>query len=138
MRIFGWMFGRSRPPIEPDGFGQSLWDDLRWTWRVRRYRRMAVTWRKPTPDEDAAIVADPLLGRFGDDTIGLAEIGGVRWIVRDHDWFGWPDPPRFVFFAMAGDRVVAAAGFNDWPPCWTPAPPDYSTVTPTIFQSPPS
>ncbi|KQM61467.1 MULTISPECIES: hypothetical protein [unclassified Sphingomonas] len=138
MRRFGWLFRQSSKPVQTDGFGQSLLDDLLWIGRVRRYRQMAMTWRKPTADEEVAIVADPLLGRFGDDTIGLAEINGLRCIVRDHDWFGWPDPPRFVFFALAGNRVVAAAGFHDWPSCWTPAPPDYSIVTPTTFQSPPS
>lgn len=138
MALFAWISRRYATSIKPDGFGQGLLDDLRWIWRVRRYRQLTMTWRAPTPDEEAAIIADPLLGRFGDDTIGIAEIDGLRCIVRDRDWFGWPDPPRFVFFAMAGDRVAAAADFNDWPSCWTPAPPDYSIVTPTTFHSPPS
>lgn len=130
-------FRRCAPvAVEPDGFGQSFLDDLRFLFRFPRARRRPVTWRIPTDMEGAAIEAHPVLGRFGDDTIGVADVDDERWIVRDRDWFGWPDPPQYIFFALADDRIRAAADFDRWPPRWTR--PDYSIVTPTTFQSPPS
>lgn len=118
------------------GIGQSMLDDIRWSSRCRAYRRRAIVWTAPTADEEAAIVADPLLGRFGDTTVGIATIDGVRCIVRDRDWFGWPDPPRFAFMAREGERIVAFADFHDWPSCWTPSPDaGQPTVIPTTFHS---
>ncbi|WP_294325240.1 hypothetical protein [uncultured Sphingomonas sp.] len=136
MRISRWLLRRPPPSIEPDGFGQSLLDDLRFWRRFRRARRRPILWRMPTDAERAVIDAHPILGRFGDDTIGIAEVDGERWIVRDRVWHGWPDPPRHVFFATVGDTIRAATDFDRWPPRWTR--PDYSIVTPTTFQSPPS
>ncbi|WP_288411358.1 hypothetical protein [uncultured Sphingomonas sp.] len=136
MRLFGRLPRRSRPPVEPDGFGQSLRDDLRFWHRFRRARSRAVAWCVPTDAERKAIEAHPILGRFGDDTIAVAEVDGERWTVRERVWHGWPDPPRYVFFATAGNTIRAAADFADWPPRWTR--PDYSIVTPTTFHAPPS
>lgn len=130
--LFG-LTGRSR---DDDVIGQSMFDDIRWTSRCRAYRCRAIVWTAPTADEEAAIVADPLLGRFGDTTVGIATIDGVRCIVRDRDWFGWPDPPRFAFMARDGDRIIASADFHDWPCCWTPSPDaGQPTVMPTTFHS---
>jgi hypothetical protein len=116
--LFRSLLGIGTPPVEPDGFGQSTIDDLRFTLRFRRCRRMAVCWRVPTTEEARAIEADPILGRFGDVTIALAEVDGRRWLVRERDWHGWPDPPRYVFFAMDGTDVWAGADFDWWPSAW--------------------
>jgi hypothetical protein len=114
------LFGIGTPPVDPDGFGQSIADDNRFLLHFRQCRRATVVWRIPTNDEARAIDADPIIGRFGDLTIGVADVDGRRWIVRERDWHGWPDPPRFVFFAMEGDKVWAGADFDRWPGSWWP------------------
>ena len=63
-----------------------------------------------------------MVGRFGDETIGVAEVDGRRWIVRERVWFGWPDPRQFVFFALEGRKVWAGADFDGWPRAWAKAP----------------
>ncbi|KQM86028.1 hypothetical protein ASE67_09150 [Sphingomonas sp. Leaf23] len=140
MRIFDWLFGRTPPSVDPDGFGQGMVDDLRFERHFRRARLRDVRWRVPTAVEVAAIEGHPILGRFGDHVLMVAEVDDERWIVRDRDWFGWPDPPEYAFFALAGDTIRAATDFDEWPPRWTLPDdlPDYSIVTPTTFQSPPS
>ena len=117
-RIRAW-FGRGDDDIAPDGFGQSLADDLRFLHRFRQCRRRVIRWRTPTADEHAAIDADLVLGRFGDDTIALAEVDGRRWIVRERVWHGWPDPPEFAFFAVEPDGTIwVGADFDRWPAVW--------------------
>ena len=140
MGILDRLVRRAPVKAEPDGFGQSFFDDLRFRHHFRRACRRVVRWRVPTAGEVAAIEGHPILGRFGDHVLLVAEVDDERWIVRDRDWFGWPDPPEYVFFALAGDTIRAAADFDGWPPRWTLPDdlPDYSIVTPTTFQSPPS
>jgi hypothetical protein len=75
----------------------------------------------------SAIEADPIVGRFGDLTIGVAEIDGRRWIVRERDWHGWPDPPRFAFFVLDQGEVWAGTDFDRWPSGWT-WPPEWERV----------
>ncbi|KQM98299.1 hypothetical protein [Sphingomonas sp. Leaf25] len=110
-------------PADSDGFGQSLCDDMRFARHFRRCRTIAVTWRSPSADEATAIEVDPVMGRFGDDTIGVASVGDEVWVVRDRMWFGWPDPPEFVFFALQGTTIRAAKDFDHWPTAWTPPEP---------------
>lgn len=92
-----------------DGFGQSMADDIRYLARFRRCRRQRVTWRVPTDDEVAAQDTHPLLGRFGDWPVLVAEVDGRRWSVRERIWHGWPDPARYAFFATQGEEVWAGA-----------------------------
>ena len=101
-----------------DGFGQSLLADLRFLWRFRRCRKTVIDWRKSTADEAAAQEAHPIVARFGDVAVAVAEVGGRQWIVRERDWHGWPDPPRYVFFALDGGAVWAARDFDTWPGAW--------------------
>jgi len=103
---------------ELDGFGQSIADDIRFAHRFRACRKTATVWRAPTPDEAAALDHDPVIGRFGNLTIGLADVAGRRWIVRERDWHGWPDPPRFVFFAVEERKIRVAVDFDHWPMQW--------------------
>ncbi|MFV0625331.1 hypothetical protein ACBY01_15145 [Sphingomonas sp. ac-8] len=116
------LLGLDPAPAVPDGFGQSIGADLRYLLRFRRCRRIPVAWRRPTAAEAKALDADPLIGRFGDTTIAVADVAGRRWSVREQDWYGWPDPPRFAWFAMEEGGVWAAADFNRWPARWQ-APP---------------
>ncbi len=115
----------TRDPIEPDGFGQSIVDDLRFLLRFRRLRHLRVAWRKPSLTEADLWDAHPIVGRFGDGTYAVAEVDGRRWVVRDRLWFGWPDPPQFAWFVLEGERVWAAADSNTWPQAWqiSPDPP---------------
>ncbi|AYJ87946.1 hypothetical protein D3Y57_12055 [Sphingomonas paeninsulae] len=100
-------------------FGQSMGEDIRFMWRFRRCRRLSVEWRTPTQEEVSQIAADAILARFGDVTIAVGEVDGRRWIVRERDWHGWPDPPRYVFFAVDQSGAVwAARDFDWWPRGW--------------------
>jgi hypothetical protein len=76
--------------VEPDGFGQSLWDDARYWVRFRRCRTMQIAWRKPTWEQAREDDRHPVLGRFGSDSFAEAIVNGRRWLVRERDWYGWP------------------------------------------------
>lgn len=118
--IFGFLadlFGL-RPDPYPDGFGQTMIEDIRYYLRSRKCRQMQVRWRRPLPDEVATWHAHPLVNRFADDLLGLAEVDGRAWIVKDRMWSGWPDPPEYCFFVMDGDQVWAVADFDRWPNDW--------------------
>lgn len=113
---------------DTDGFGQSLFEDVRFLVRFRRCRSRLTVWDQPSSDEAALIDAHPIMSRFGDDTIAIAQVDGARWLVREHDFYGWPDPARYVFFASDGDRITVAAGFNQWPKAWSAALPAKTQV----------
>ena len=116
-------FGRDRPSATPpDGFGQTLAEDLRFLARFRRCRRRATSWREPSAEERRGHDAHRVLGRFGDYSIATATMDGELWLVRERDWHGWPDPPRYAFFALAGDDIRVAADFDYRPIAWTPRP----------------
>jgi hypothetical protein len=84
---------------------------------------MSANWRLPTLDKAQLIDAAPLVDRFGDMTIFLIKSEGRRSIVHEPDWHEWPDPPRFVFFAVSQENIIwAARDFNVWPHSWTPEP----------------
>ena len=116
-RFLGFLVGIGTK-AEPDGFGESLWDDARYLMRFRSCRQMRVAWRKPTWAHAKEDDNHPLLGRFGDDSFAEAIVDSRRWLVRERDWYGWPDSPRYAFFAMKGDDVWCAADFNHWPGLW--------------------
>ncbi|SDV50615.1 hypothetical protein [Chitinasiproducens palmae] len=119
--LFRWL-RRHRYDAKPDadaGVGQTLFEDIRFLHRFRRYRMSAVVWRRPSEDERREIDSHPQFGRFGDDTIAVADRDGRRLIVRERFWHGWPDPPRFVFFAVAGEIIWSAADFDGWPARWS-------------------
>jgi hypothetical protein len=123
------LLGLDPAPAVPDGFGQSFVDDLRYLLRFLRCRRMPVIWRRPTAAEAQALDTDPLIGRFGDTTIALAEVEGRRWSVCEQDWYGFPDPPRFAWFVLEEGTVWAAADFNYWPPRWQAPPKEAQPAT---------
>jgi hypothetical protein len=116
--VLRFLFGFGAHAVEPDGFGQSILQDIMFARNFRMCRQTPVVWHVPATEEARALEVDPLIGRFGDTTIGMAQVAGRRWIVRERDWHGWPDPPRFVFFAMEGDAVWAGADFDRWPRRW--------------------
>ncbi|WP_420137845.1 hypothetical protein [Sphingomonas sp.] len=118
LRSFRTLIGCGVAGSDYDGFGQSIVDDLRYLRRFRQCRRRAVLWRTPTAADEKTIEVHPVLGRFGDATIAVAEVDGRHWIVRERDWHGWPDPPRYVFFANEQDGIWAAADFDGWPQAW--------------------
>ena len=114
-----WPIGKHNDTAIKEGVGQSLFDDLRFLWRFLGCRKRAVTWRAPDAAERKHYDTHPLFGRFGDETIAIAGDDGRRWIVRERDWHGWPDPPRYVFFAIEPDGGIwSAADFHHWPQTW--------------------
>lgn len=121
-RFAGFLVGIGGGKAAPDGFGQSLWADLCFMVRFWRCRRLAVVWDTPAWEQARADEAHPIIGRFGDDTIAEAVVDGRRWLVRERDWHGWPDPPRYCFFALEDEAIWCAADFHRWPRAWQ-APP---------------
>lgn len=111
---------RHHEPI--DGFGQTLWDDIRFILGFWRCRRRNVLWRKPSAAEQQMFDAHLIIGRFGDLTEFVAEVDNRRWLVRERLWWGWPDAPRYAFFVLDGERIVVATDFNVWPSPWRPHP----------------
>jgi hypothetical protein len=121
--VLGFLRGIVLGPETNEGFGQSLAEDICFVLRFQRCRRFAVNWRAPSEEEAKVIEADALLGRFGDVTIAVADVAGRRWIVRERDWHGWPDPSKYVFFAHNDDRDVwVARDFGQWPRAWASLP----------------
>ena len=111
-----------RPDPYPDGFGQSAIEDARYYWRSRQCRKMQVEWRRPLPEDRVAWDTHPLVSRFADDLLALADVDGRSWIMKDLMWSGWPDPPEYAFFVMEGDTVWAVADFDRWPANWSLPP----------------
>ena len=107
-----------RPDPDPDGFGQSLSEDCRYYLRWRQCRKMPVQWRHPLPADRETWDSHPLVGRFAEDLLALADVDGRVWIVKDRMWFGWPDPPQYAFLVMDRDTVWAVADFSRWPANW--------------------
>ncbi|MBO6604345.1 MAG: hypothetical protein JJ938_09025 [Roseicyclus sp.] len=109
-------------PVEPrrdiDGLDQSWLTEILWLWRFRQCRRRAVRWRLNNEMFERAAMALPRLRDFGNETYGTAEVSGQIWIVRERYFHGWPDPPRFFFFAMSDGSIWSAADFADWPVTW--------------------
>lgn len=114
-----WLIGFRGPDEPRDGFGQSLIDDLRFVARLRRCRRKSVRWETPSWEEARAWDNHPIVGRFGDMTIAIAVIEGRRCVLRDRDWFGWPDPPQYAVFILDGEDIWAAGDMNALPRGWT-------------------
>ena len=86
--------------------------------RFRRCRKVPVVGRKPSWEQAREDDKHPLLGRFGDDSFAEVIVDGRRWLVRERDWHGWPDPPRYAFFAMEEDNVWCGAEIDYWPDLW--------------------
>lgn len=102
-----------------DGLGQSWLTDLLWWAGFMRRRRIAVAWQTPDAAAWALWRSDPRLDGFGDLVYAVARPAPERWLVVERDWFGWPDPPRFAFFALgSGGSIVCAQDFNVWPARW--------------------
>jgi hypothetical protein len=113
-------FFKRDPDVSQDGFGQSLLDDIRFMQRFRSCRNARTTWRLPTREEDAGYESHPIVRRFGDSTEAIASVDDRTWIVRERTFNGWPDPPRFAFFALDRDGTIwAAVDFHQWPGKWT-------------------
>jgi hypothetical protein len=111
-----------KQPAQADGFGQSLKDDLLFVLRFRACRRRTVNWRWPADEERCAIESHPIIGRFGDMTQLVADVGEQRWIVRDRDRYGWLDPPQYLFFAVEGEAIRVVRDFDGWPRAWGVVP----------------
>lgn len=106
------------PAPGTDGLGQGLIHDVLWFLRFWRCRCHAIPWRVPADADESRINSRPRLARFGDDTVAVADWEGRSWIVRQSDFFGWPDGPRYTLFVLEGDAVWMAWGFYTWPATW--------------------
>ncbi|WP_204325560.1 hypothetical protein, partial [Stenotrophomonas maltophilia] len=70
---------RAGAPLDGDGLGQTLIEELRWSWRFRRCRARPVPWRRPEPADADWLAGNPWIGRFGDETVAVAAFEGRRW-----------------------------------------------------------
>ena len=115
-----WSAFTRAPNIPEDGFGQSLLDDVCFKVRFWRCWKTPASWRKPSREQDTEYERHPILGRFGDATVAVTVVDQRKWVVRERDWHGWPDPPRYAFFALGPDDTIwAASDFHQWPVGWT-------------------
>jgi hypothetical protein len=101
-----------------DGLGQGLLDELRWYGRFRRAGRMSIPWRHPEPADEERVARHPGMTRFGDATTAVACFEGRHWVLRERDWSGWPDSPRYVVFALEGEAIRMAWDFDHLPRAW--------------------
>ena len=112
------MLGHAAGKAGQDGIGQNLCDDVRYALRFRKCSQQPAIWQKASQTEQELVMADALLGRFADEICGIAEVDGRGWIALERDWHGFPDPPRYAFFAFEGSQIWAAADFHVWPSAW--------------------
>ncbi|WP_227323630.1 hypothetical protein [Acidisoma silvae] len=115
--ILRFASGRS-PSSDQDGLGQSLWQDLRFLIRFSRYRRRSIIWVKPSDNESRLFDNHPLIGRFGDQTAWVSKNDDLLWVIRERDWWGWPDLPHYAVFALKGNVIWVATDFNTFPSRW--------------------
>jgi hypothetical protein len=111
---------KQRPlDVNEDGFGQSLANDARFFVRFSAMRRQHIVWRWPALLDETRAIEHPIVSRFGDATVAVAQIDDRYCLVRDRIWHGWPDAPEFVFFALAADDTIwSARDFDHWPRNW--------------------
>lgn len=64
IQFFRDLTGIGTNATEPDGFGQSIADDVRYRLNFRGCRKTTVRWRAPTDLEENAIEHQPVLGRL--------------------------------------------------------------------------
>ena len=88
MKRFLRRSGGRAPAGEIEGFGQSLFEDVVFLWRFRKCRLSRVSWRAPSHVAAAEIEEDPIIARFGDATIAVADVEGRQWIARENDFYG--------------------------------------------------
>ena len=114
-----WREFWSRDRVPPDGFGQSMAEDIRFHYRFWRCWNRPVVWRAPADEERQRYDTHAIIERFGDFTEAVTEVEGRSWVVRSRAFFGWPDAPEFVLFVVDADGAIwCAADFNQWPQGW--------------------
>jgi len=96
--------------------GQGFWIDLLWRRRFRSCATRPCDWQPADPQ----LLSDrPELLRFADWPFASTRVEDQRWVVLERLWAGFPDPPRYVFFALKPDGTIwAARDFHDWPAAW--------------------
>ena len=119
-----------------DGYGQGLWADIRSLIRFRACRKRPTIWSRSPAHDEQIFRAYPVVERFGDAVRAIAHVddgpwAGQLWITLENDWYGWPDPPQFAFFAMKNGEIWAAMNFGHWPGAWVIADDASVTLTPT-------
>ena len=77
-----------------------------------------MAWRPPTISDKSRFGA--FADAFADVFHAIAESAGEVWLLYERDWFGFPDPPRYVVVALSADgAVIAADELNTLPRAWT-------------------
>ena len=106
--------------LPEDGLGQSMVTDLKWMKRFRSAVKRSVAWTKPVEEDNRRFGAVLDVDKFGDFVLAAARVDDQRWFVIERFWNGWPDPPKFAFFAIEPNNSIwAAADFHHWPKRWS-------------------
>ena len=123
-------------PETSDGYGQSLFDDVRSAARFRALAKQPLIWLSPT-DYPGDVYADfPALERFGDRCFAYKRSEDEEWLIIDRCWHGWPDPPEFALLAFdSGKKIVTGYDFSDWPTAWI-KPPETLNPPPSLTPAP--
>ncbi len=106
-------------PDEPDPFGRSMLTALAHERAGRAARGRQLIWTSATVENCPPAMWEQLNSAIELGPECIAVEGELTWLAAERDWFGWPDPPRYVVVAFdAGGELVAAADFNKWPARW--------------------
>lgn len=107
------------PTKDSDPFGRTVWTSLRHEQKAKAARFLYLKWMSATVGNCPRSLWD----RFNDalelPPEWIAIDGAVTWLAAERDYFGWPDPPRYVVVGFgAHGEVIAATDLYQWPPCW--------------------
>ena len=106
-------------PKFDDVFGRSLVAVTRHEMRARRQTGRAMVWRVPAGDTTPAFVRDAFDKLLGVYACVSADADRLLWFAAERDWWGWPDPPRYVVLGFdAVGKIRAAVDLDVWPAAW--------------------
>ena len=82
--------------------------------------KLVTHWRLPTQVELDAFATHRRLSDLADFLIAVADVGEEAWLLMERVCAGFPDPPRFCFFAYRSDgRTVCEADLDRPSPLWS-------------------
>jgi hypothetical protein len=115
--IATWEIGPSRG--SKDVFGRDMLTATRHEFRARQETFRPLTWSRARLDDYAPAIRDAFAKLQAQPEV-VASSEGWTWLAAESDWYGWPDPPRFVVLGFdASNQLRAAMDFDTWPRAWS-------------------
>jgi hypothetical protein len=112
-----WEIGPSSS--RKDVFERDMLTATRHEFRARQETFRQLTWSRVSQGDHAPTIRDAFAKLQAQPEV-VASSGGWTWLVAESDWYGWPDPPRFVVLGFdASNRLGAAIDLNTWPRAWS-------------------